>query len=301
MKPAFQNTKTQQREKYLLQARECEIHLGCKTQVMGIVNVTPDSFSQDGCMKPTGDYVRSAVARAHRHIRQGADIIDVGGESTRPGSKAISVKEEIKRVVPVIQELCQTTRIPVSVDTYKPLVARHALDAGASIVNYIMGSAVNRTLLKTVKKYQAAIVLMHIRGKPRTMQKRIHYKDLIEEITESLRKSREICLEIGIKSDRIIVDPGIGFGKTVEHNLEIINRLDKFRSLRCPLLLGTSKKSFIGNVLKKDIPSARIWGTAATVCAGIMKGAHIVRVHDVREMVDVARMTDAILNQNSKY
>jgi dihydropteroate synthase len=287
-----------QRKNFLLRARGHALALGAGTRIMGIINVTPDSFSQDGCMRGKGDGPAQAIRKALTVIRQGADIIDIGGESSRPGAKRIPVKEEIMRVIPVIKALAQKVDIPISVDTYKPIVAKHALDAGASIVNNIMGTSSDRALLKMIQRYDAAVVLMHMRGIPRTMQKDIIYNNLITEIKDSLRKSLEICLEIGIKSDRIILDPGIGFGKTVEHNLEIINRFDEFQSLRCPLLLGTSRKSFIGKVLGKEIPKQRIWGTAATVCASILKGAHILRVHDVKEMAEVAHMTDAIINQS---
>jgi len=286
------------RKKFLLRARGYSLNLGEATRIMGIINVTPDSFSQDGCLQGRRDGTAPALRKALTFIRQGADIIDIGGESSRPGAMRVSVKEETARVVPVIKALAQKATVPISVDTYKPTVARHALDAGASIVNNIMGISSDRALLKMIHRYGAAVVLMHIRGVPRTMQKNIIYNNLITEIKDSLRKSVEICLEIGIKSDRIILDPGICFGKTAEHNLEIIHQLDEFQSLQCPLLQGTSRKSFIGKVLKEDVPRQRLWGTAATVCASILKGAHILRVHDVKEMVAVARMTDAIIRQS---
>ncbi|HQP10997.1 MAG TPA: dihydropteroate synthase [Candidatus Omnitrophota bacterium] len=262
---------------------------------MGIVNVTPDSFSRDGCLQKTRKLPSAALFLAQRHVREGADIIDVGGESTRPGAERLSAKEETRRVVPVLKALAQKIRIPISIDTYKPAVAKAALDAGASIINNIMGSKPDPSLLKMAKNYDAAVVLMHIRGTPRTMQKRIAYADLIGEIIDSLRKSVEKCLEIGIKSDRIIIDPGICFGKTVEHNLKILNRLRDFEVLDHPLLVGTSRKSFIGNVLGKDV-AHRLIGTAATVCVSILRGAHIVRVHDVKEIKEAATMADAIVN-----
>ncbi|HOY09440.1 MAG TPA: dihydropteroate synthase [Candidatus Omnitrophota bacterium] len=289
-----------QRKSFLLRARRHALSLGASTRIMGIINMTPDSFSQDGCISigGKGKGPDTAIRKALTFIRQGADIIDIGGESSRPGAKRIPLKEELARVIPVIKALAQKVDNPISVDTYKPLVARHALDAGASIVNTIMGTSPDRRLLKMVQHYEAAVILMHMRGTPRTMQNNIVYNNLITEIKDSLQKSLEICLEIGIKSDRIILDPGIGFGKTAEHNLEIINRLNEFQSLRCPLLIGTSRKSFIGKVLREDVPRQRTWGTAATVCASILKGAHILRVHDVKEMIAVARMTDAIINQS---
>jgi len=257
---------------------------------MGIVNVTPDSFSGDGRRTQT-----AAVRLAKKLIKEGADIIDVGGESSRPGASAISVKEELKRVIPVVKTLAKNT-IPISIDTYKPEVATAALAAGASIVNNIRGTTLNKSLLKIVKKYNAGIILMHMRGTPKTMQKKISYHNLLSDIIGPLRKSIEICLEIGIKSDRIIIDPGIGFGKTAEQNLEIINRLPEFQTLNTPILIGTSRKSFIGKILKQDV-HRRLMGTAATVTTGILKGAHIMRVHDVKAIAQTVKVTDAIINQ----
>lgn len=285
------------RQKYTLRPRGLSLALGHETRLMGIINVTDDSFSRDGCLAQRGDFVHRAVNRGRIMARQGADILDIGGESSRPGAIRISAQEEIKRVIPVISSLGKLPHVLISVDTYKPLVAKHALDAGAVIINNIEGAKPNKSLLRVVKRYDAAVVLMHMRGTPRTMQKRIHYTDVVREITAELRNSIEICLEIGIKSDKIIIDPGIGFGKTVADNLEIINRLTEFSKLNCPLLIGTSRKSFIGKILDKEV-TARGWGTAASVCASILNGAHIVRVHDVLAMKDVARVTDDIVNQN---
>ena len=264
---------------------------------MGIVNATDDSFSQDGCLRKSPSDRRAAFSLAQKHIAEGADIIDIGGESTRPGAKRISAKEEISRVLPTVTSLADKTKIPISIDTYKPLVAKAALDAGASIVNNIMGSKPDLGLLKMIKRYNAAVVLMHIRKTPRTMQKNIRYRDVTAEIILALRKSIEKCLEIGIKSDRIIVDPGIGFGKTVGHNLEILNRLGDFKRLRRPLLVGTSRKSFIGTVLDQDVRH-RLIGTLTTVCASILNGAHIVRVHDVKAVKEAVTMADAIINEH---
>lgn len=261
---------------------------------MGIVNVTPDSFSRDGCFGGSKGF-RRALALARRHVREGADIIDIGGESTRPGARRIPAREEIARVIPPVRALAKSVKVPISVDTYKPVVAKAVLDAGAGIINNIMGSKPDSGLLKMVRNYNAAVVLMHIRGTPKTMQTRIHYRDLIADIIGTLRKSIETCLEIGIGIDKIIIDPGIGFGKTVRHNLEILNRLDEFQALKRPVLIGPSRKSFIGNVLDRDA-GHRLIGTAATVCAGILRGAHIVRVHDVKAVHEAAAMTDAILN-----
>jgi len=271
--------------------------LGIQTKIMGIVNITPDSFSHDGLIANRGeDYHDVAFRYASKLIRQGADMLDLGGESSRPGATPISASEELKRILPTLKKLTRFARIPISVDTYKPLVVQNALDEGASIINNIKGTQLDKRLLKMIRDYKAAIVLMHMRGTPQMMQKNIHYRNLIDEIYNALKKSIEICLEIGIKSDKIIIDPGIGFGKTAEQNLEILNRLDEFQSLNQPLLIGTSRKSFIGKVLEREV-GKRLIGTAATVCVSILQGAHIVRVHDVGKLKDLVCMTDAILNK----
>ncbi len=271
--------------------------MGKRTQVMGIINLTPDSFSGDGCLSDARDGSRRAVLLARKFVREGADILDVGAESSRPGARRIPAKEEISRILAVIRRLVRECPVPISIDTYKPLVAKHALDEGAAIVNCIEGADPDKSILRMVRDYNAAIVLMHMRATPRTMQKNIYYKDLLGEITTALRRSIEKCLEIGIESDRIIIDPGIGFGKTAEHNLEIINRLEVFKVLKKPILIGASRKSFIGKVLKREA-SHRLIGSLASVCAGILNGAHIVRVHDVAPTKDAATMMDAILNEH---
>ena len=287
------------RKLYVITAGPHTLHLGTRTHIMGILNMTPDSFSGDGCRsgpkEQEQDGMSKAVRLAQRFVQEGADIIDVGGESSRPGARRISVQEEIRRVIPVIQALARKIKIPISVDTYKPLVARHALEAGATAVNNIMGTKMEKSFLRMIGRYDAAIVLMHMRGTPRTMQRNIRYKNVVSEIIDSLKKSIENCLEIGIKSDKIIVDPGIGFAKTAEHNLQIIHHLRQFAVLRRPLLIGVSRKSFIGKVLKKDI-SQRLSGSLTAACASILNGAHIVRVHDVGPTKEIAAMTDAIRN-----
>jgi len=260
---------------------------------MGILNLTPDSFSHDGLYLKNDDVAQKALRLAQKMIKEGADMIDIGGESTRPGSHELSVKEEVQRIIPTLKILSKRINVPISVDTYKSEVAKHALDEGCSIINNIMGVKGNKQLLKMVKSYDAAIVLMHIKGTPHNMQNRIFYQDLIPEIYQSLKESIENCLEIGIKSDKIIIDPGIGFGKTVDDNLAIINRLGEFTKLHQPILVGTSRKSFIGKVLNREVHE-RLMGTAATVTASILHGAHIVRVHDVRLIKDTVDMTDAI-------
>jgi dihydropteroate synthase len=261
-----------------------------KTYIMGVLNVTPDSFSDGGLYfnKTT------AVDRALKMEDEGADIIDIGGESTRPGAERISVQDEIRRVVPVIEILAKKLTIPVSIDTYKSKVARHALAAGASFVNDISGLRFDREMPSVVVEHEVPVVIMHIKGTPKNMQKRPVYKALVPEIIDYLRTGIDIARKAGIPGDKIIIDPGIGFGKTVEHNLEIIRRLDSFTGFEKPILLGPSRKSFIGKILG-DIPvTERLEGTAAAVAIGILNGANMVRVHDVEAMVKVARIADGI-------
>jgi dihydropteroate synthase len=257
---------------------------------MGILNVTPDSFS-DG-----GTYLRkdAAVERALEMERDGADIIDVGGESTRPGAERLLEKEEIQRVVPVIKEIAKRVRVPVSIDTYKAAVAEAAVSAGASMINDISGLRFDPRMSSVAASREIPVVIMHIKGTPENMQKNPVYKALIPEIMDYLREGIEIAMQAGIPENRIILDPGIGFGKTVEHNLEIIKRLQEFEGLEKPVLLGHSRKSFIGR-LYDDLPvTDRLEGTAAAAAIGIFNGANIIRVHDVKEMVRVARIADAI-------
>lgn len=262
-----------------------------KTLLMGILNVTPDSFSDGGEFFDTG----SAVRRALQMVRDGADIIDVGGESTRPGSEPVALDEELRRTVPVIEAVARETGVPISIDTYKPEVARRALDAGASIINDISGLRSDPDMARVAAGHKAPVVVMHIKGTPRDMQtKEPSYEALIPEILDYLRGSIRIALEAGIGEDAIIVDPGIGFGKTVEHNLEIISNLREFARLGKPVLVGPSRKSFIGAVLGGLPAGERLEGTAAAVTASVLNGANIVRVHDVKEMARVLKVADAI-------
>lgn len=263
---------------------------------MGIVNVTPDSFSGDGQFREKRD-IPKAVAFARKMVRQGADILDVGGESTRPGAPRIPVEEELRRVIPIISALAKKVSVPISVDTYKCTVAQAALDAGACLVNTIKGTPPDQKLLAAVSRSQAGLVLTHIKGSPKSMQQKPHYTDIMPEIAAALKSSLENCLEKGIKSDRIIIDPGIGFGKTVTHNLMILNRLAYLKRLNRPLLLGTSRKSFIGRLLNREVHQ-RLNGTLASVTASIMNGAHIVRVHDVSQVKEAVRIADAILTES---
>jgi dihydropteroate synthase len=227
---------------------------------------------------------------------QGADIIDIGGESTRPGSDPLPDDEELRRVIPVIERLARDLAVPLSIDTYKATVARKALQAGAGIVNDISGLRFSPDMAKVVADHGAAVVIMHMKGTPRNMQLSPVYGNVIGEVLAYLEEGIAIALRAGVPKDHILIDPGIGFGKTVEHNMTILDRLDEFRVLGCPIMLGTSRKRFIGAVLDLPDPNDRLEGTAATVAVGIQRGARIIRVHDVAPMAKVARMTDAILH-----
>ena len=261
---------------------------GRRTHVMGVLNVTPDSFSDGGeWMDPD-----RALRRARTMVRQGADLVDLGGESTRPGARAVSAREEIRRVVPVIERLA-AEQILVSIDTSKAAVAREAFRAGAKILNDVTALRGDRAMAKTAARAGVAVILMHMKGTPRTMQEHPEYGDVVAEILGFFREILKTAWRAGIERDKIILDPGIGFGKLPEHNLEILRRLDEFRCLGRPLAIGTSRKSFIGRALNRRV-NDRTSGTAATVAAAILRGADVVRVHDVREMTDVARMTDLL-------
>ncbi len=272
---------------------------GERTYVMGVVNVTPDSFSGDGL----GDDVEGALEQARRMIAEGADIIDVGGESTRPGSEPITADEELRRVVPVVRGLAENGDVAISIDTYRAEVAEQALAAGAHMVNDVWSLRMDPRLGQTVAEHQVPVVLMHNRSRPRDSVQTerlggrylgVEYDDLMGDIIRELRESIDLALEAGVEREKIIVDPGIGFGKTVEQNLQVMAELGELKVLGRPILLGPSRKSFIGYTL--DLPrEERVEGTAAAVVLGIAKGADIVRVHDVKEMVRVARMTDAMV------
>jgi dihydropteroate synthase len=281
------------RSDYKIDCRGKVLDVGRRTHIMGILNVTPDSFSDGGLY---ADPAR-ALEHARDMVSQGADIIDIGGESTRPGAEPLTEDEELRRIIPVIERLSSELMAPVSVDTYKSSVAKKALEAGASIVNDISGLRFSPDMARTIFAYEAAVVIMHIKGTPRDMQVNPLYGDVIGEIVDHLEESVAIALKAGILRNRIMIDPGIGFGKTLEHNLTILERLDEFRALGFPIVLGTSRKRFIGTVLDIAEPKDRIEGSAATVALGIQRGARIVRVHDVGYMTKVARMTDAIVKR----
>ncbi|HLB00874.1 MAG TPA: dihydropteroate synthase [Bacteroidota bacterium] len=267
--------------------------LESRTHLMGVLNVTPDSFSDGGLY----DTHEAAVRRGLELVGEGADFIDVGGESTRPGSVSVSPDEEIRRVVPVIRSLAAGTDIPISVDTSKSEVADAALDAGASIVNDISGFSFDPAMARVAASHGASAVLMHIQGTPATMQEDPVYADLMGEIASRLRDAIAIALGAGVR--QVIVDPGIGFGKTAEHNLEILRRLGELAVLGYPVLVGPSRKAFIGAVLGLPV-GERLEGTAGAAAVAVMNGANILRVHDVAPIRKVVRMVDAILGPRTE-
>ncbi len=269
--------------------RGYSIDLSKKTCIMGILNITPDSFSDGGLFFG----IDAALSRAMKIADEGADIIDIGGESTRPGSCAVSAEEELSRIIPAIKKIRHKIKIPISVDTYKPEVAEVALEEGASIVNDITGLKDER-MAKIVKKFNAGVIIMHIRGTPATIQKSPRYKDLLGEIIKRLKRGIGCARSAGIKRSSIVIDPGIGFGKTVSHNLAILRNLDKLRKLGFPVLIGASRKSFIGKILCADA-GERLYGSLGVAALAIAGGASILRAHDVKETVQVARACDAIL------
>jgi dihydropteroate synthase len=273
--------------------RDFSFDFSKKTYIMGILNVTPDSFSDGGLFSNES----AAIKQALRMAEDGADIIDIGGESTRPGSEPVPVEEELRRTIPVIETIARELAIPISIDTYKAEVAKRALDAGASMVNDISGLRHDPEMKRVVSAYKVPVVIMHLKGKPKDMQKNPLYEALIPEILDYLRDSIRIASEAGAAEKMIIIDPGIGFGKTFEQNLNIIHNLREFTLLEKPVLIGASRKAFIGKILG-DLPSGeRLEGTAATVAISIMNGANIIRVHDVKEMARVAKVADAITRE----
>lgn len=267
---------------------------GERTYLMGVLNVTPDSFSDGGEF----DTLTTALAQAESLVTAGADILDIGGQSTRPGAAEISVEEELNRVLPVVQALrsrkdaCAT--VPISVDTTRSAVAKAAIAAGADMVNDISAATFDPEMLPVVASLGIPIVLMHIRGTPQTMQQLTHYQDLMGEIYQFLSERIAAAVTAGVDPSKILIDPGIGFAKTYNQSLEILRQLSTFSSLGVPILVGPSRKSFIGHLLNQPDPKARVWGTATACCAAIAGSADILRVHDVREMRDVCHVADAI-------
>ena len=264
-----------------------------RTYLMGILNVTPDSFSDGGLY----DTVNAAIDRARQMMHDGADILDIGGQSTKPNAKEITLEQELHQVIPIVTALRNDSnfdRVAISIDTTKALVAKLAIEAGADMINDVSGATFDEHMLATVAKLEVPIVLMHLRGTPKTMQQMTNYANLTEDVIEFLRDRMTAAIEAGIRSDRLIIDPGIGFAKTGEQSLELLREIKKFNVLNAPILIGTSRKSFIGKILDQPDPTKRIWGTAATCAAAIAHGANLIRVHDVAEMADVMRVSDAI-------
>ncbi|MCM8801572.1 MAG: dihydropteroate synthase [Candidatus Omnitrophica bacterium] len=264
--------------------------------IMGIVNLTPDSFSGDGLYPSLGkhytSYIDNVINFVEKMVKDGADIIDVGGESTRPGAEKVSVKEELERTIPVIKVLAKRIKVPISIDTYKPQVAKQALECGAVMVNDISGLRDSK-MRRLVAKYKCGVVIMHMKGTPRTMQINPVYKSLIDELISYLDKAIETALSYGIDKEKIIIDPGIGFGKTVEHNLEILGRLKEFKVLGRPILVGPSRKSFIGKILNLPVQE-RLFGTISSCILAVKNGANIVRVHDVRSIKQALKIMQEI-------
>ena len=280
---------------------------GSRTYVMGILNITPDSFSGDGLIS-YGDKNEQALRQAEHFLKHQADILDIGGELTRPGSQPVNTDEEMERVIPIIQTIVKEfPEAIISIDTYKAKVAEEAFKAGAHILNDVWALRADPELASVAKKFNVPVILMHNRSNPASVEVReqlgnayigSEYNDLIEDVKRELLVSVDLAKKAGVEESHIILDPGIGFGKTREHNLALINRLDEVRTLGYPVLLGSSRKSFIGFTL--DLPAEeRVEGTAATITVGITRGADIIRVHDVKEMSRVAKMTDAIVRSKA--
>jgi dihydropteroate synthase len=284
-----------QRKLFRLKLPSGTLVLGERTLVMGVLNFTPDSFSDGGKFFRVVDAVKAALAME----RAGADILDIGAESTRPGSTGISGEEELERLLPVLQGLRGRLKIPISIDTQKARVAETTIGAGAEMLNDISGLRQDPKMAEVAARLGVPIVLMHMRGTPRTMQKKPWAKDVMKDVSRGLRESVAIARKAGVRKSQIILDPGIGFGKSFAQNYELLAKLPALARLGYPLLIGTSRKGFLGATLArngKPLPAdERRWGTAATVAASILQGAHIVRVHDVEEMVQVARVTDCLL------
>ncbi len=281
--------KNYQKENFLFKAGKYKLNLGNRTHIMGIVNITPDSFSGDGLSKLG---LNKIAEYATNLVKDGADIIDLGGESSRPGAKRVSLKEELSRVIPVIKVLAQKINKPISIDTSKPEVAKIALDNGASIINDITGLS-NPKIAKVASHYKAGVVIMHMQGSPRSMQISPKYNSVIDDISAYLKLAIEKAKTAGIEEESIIIDPGIGFGKTLSHNLEILKRLKEFKSLGMPILIGTSRKAFIGKILNTN-PENRLFGSIASAVNASTNGANILRVHDVKATKDALKVSDRI-------
>jgi dihydropteroate synthase len=276
-----------------LNIRHKSFNWGDRTYIMGILNVTPDSFSDGGRFQT----VNMAIERSIQMVSVGVDIIDIGGESTKPGVAPVDERTELERTIPVIETIRQNPsirEIPISIDTTKAAVAEAAVRAGADIVNDVSGGNFDPMMLETVARLNVPYIMMHMRGTPTTMQQMTDYVDIVGEILAYFETQIDRAIAAGIDRSQIIIDPGIGFAKTYQQSIELIRQLDKFQTLELPLLVGVSRKSFIGKILDQPDPDRRLWGTAATCCAAIERGVHILRVHDVIEMVDVCRVADVM-------
>jgi dihydropteroate synthase len=277
--------------------RDRPYHWGQKTYLMGVLNVTPDSFSDGGRF----DTVAAAVAQAQQMVADGADWLDIGGESTRPNAEPVALAEELARVIPVVTALRQNSQfdtVPLSIDTTKAAVAQLAIEAGADLINDISGAVRDQQMLKTVAALDVPIILMHSRGTPQTMQRLTEYQDVVAEVVAGLADRQAAAHAAGIQ--HIGLDPGIGFAKTMPQNLALLRHLDALKSLNCPILVGVSRKSFIGHLINQPDPSQRVWGTAAAAALAIGQGADLLRVHDVGPMYDVARTADGICRSSVK-
>lgn len=289
-----------QRKRFRLRLRTRTLILGERTLIMGVLNVTPDSFSDAGAYLDSA----AAVARALQLEHDGADILDVGGESTRPGASSVAWEEQLRRILPVIQELRGKLRIPISVDTRSAEVGEAAVDAGAEILNDVSALRMDPRLAEVARRARVPLILMHMRGTPGTMQRGPFARDVIRDMKAGLRDAIARAKRAGMGKTQLLLDPGIGFGKKHAQNFEILARLPELARLACPIVVGTSRKAFLGKALagtgQPSVPSGeRLLGTAATVTASILGGAHIVRVHDVAEMVRVARVADQLANAAS--
>ena len=274
---------------YTIRCRKRTFKLGKQTLLMGVLNVTPDSFSDGGFFLDR----EKAIAQGLKMVEEGADLIDIGGESTKPGSKPLGLEEELRRVIPVIEALAKEVDVPISIDTYKSAVAKKAVEAGAQMINDISGLHFDPDLAHVASKEDVPLILMHTRGTPETMQKDVHYESLLSEILQYLRESIQRAESAGLDPGQIVIDPGIGFGKTLEDNLLIIKNLQELRILGKPILLGTSRKSFIGKILNTDV-TERLEGTLSSIAIGVLNGAHIIRCHDVLEAKKAISVADAI-------
>jgi dihydropteroate synthase len=274
-----------------MKIRQKNFNWGEKTYIMGILNVTPDSFSDGGQFES----VENAVNQAREMIAHGVDIIDIGGESTRPGAPDVSLEDELGRVIPVIKGIRRFDQdTPISIDTTKSKVAGEAIAQGADIVNDISGATFDSEMLSVVASLDVPIILMHIRGNPQTMQSLTNYTDLVGEVNQFFQERINEAISKGIRRSHLILDPGIGFAKTYQQNIQLFQQLSAFKTFNLPLLVGPSRKSFIGQILQKNHPQERVWGTAAACCKAIAQGADILRVHDVAAMVDVAKVADVL-------